>query len=184
MSDLTIMVFFTKNTGEPATGLALADIDLYLTRVDRATGADAVVWNGTQNPTEEIDNIGAYIRILTTEDLDTYHYAARGTYTGATVLDTDHVTGATARDNIPCGTALEFTYTVTDSGTGLPIDGVDVDISTDLAGSNVVWCGVTDAFGVARDEGGNLPRLDPGTYYFWRNKSGYIFADPDTEVVS
>jgi len=29
-----------------------------------------------------------------------------------------------------------------------------------------------------------LTNLDPGTYYVWRQKAGYNFADPDTEVVS
>ena len=80
--------------------------------------------------------------------------------------------------------AIEFTYTITDSGTGLPIEGVEVRFSTDSAGSNTVWIGFTDAFGVARDTSDNLPRLDAGTYYVWRKKSGYTFSDPDTEVVS
>ena len=93
MPSLTIGVFFTKNDGEPATGLTLADIDLYLTRQDRLTGADTVIWNGTQNPTEEIDNVGAYIRIYADANFDDYHYFLRGTYTGATVLDTDNVMG-------------------------------------------------------------------------------------------
>lgn len=79
---------------------------------------------------------------------------------------------------------VEFTYTVTDAGTGLPIDGVSIEISTDLAGVNVIWCGETDAFGVARDTNGQLPMLDPGTYYFWRVKAGYLFVNPDTEAVS
>lgn len=81
-------------------------------------------------------------------------------------------------------TAIEFTYTVTDSVTLLPIEGVQIWISTDIAGANVIWSGDTDAFGVARDDAGNLPRLDPGTVYFWRQKVGYTFVDPDAEVVS
>ena len=81
MSDLTVAVFFTQGTGAPAIGLALGDIDLYLTAQNRATGVDAVVWNGAQNPTEEIDNVGAYIRIYAGADLDTYNYFARGNYT-------------------------------------------------------------------------------------------------------
>jgi hypothetical protein len=66
----------------------------------------------------------------------------------------------------------------------LPIEGVDVWISTDAAGANQVWFGRTDAFGVARSLGGDLPMLDAGTYYFWSQKGGYSFANPDTEVVS
>lgn len=185
MSDLTIAVFFTQGTGTPSTGLTLTDINLYLTRQNRATGVDSVVWDGTQHPTEEIDNIGAYIRIYTGADLDTYNYYARGQYVGAVVLDTDNVTGATGIEKLPIGTAIEFTYTVTNSVTGLPVPAVTVTVSTDLAGTNLVWSGFTDAFGVARDVNGDLPRLDAGTYYFWKWKSGYIDdQNPDTEVVS
>ena len=184
MADLTLAVFFTRNTGQPATGLALGDIDLYLTEQDRATGADTVIWDGTQNPTEEIDNIGCYIRIYAAADLNANNYYGRGTYTGAAVLDVDDVMGGVSLLDIPVGTAIEFTYTVTDAGTGLPIQGVHIEITTDVAGTNVIWCGETDTFGVARDDNGELPRLDPGTYQFWRNKPGYIFTNPDAEVVS
>lgn len=81
-------------------------------------------------------------------------------------------------------TAVEFTYTVTSSLGGAPIEGAQVWFSTDAGGGDVVWAGVTDAFGVARDTAGNLPRMDPGTYFVWRQRAGFIFANPDTEVVS
>lgn len=80
--------------------------------------------------------------------------------------------------------AIAFTYTVTDSGTGLPIEGVEIWISTDVTGNNVVWKGDTDALGIARDSNNYLPYLDAGTYYFWSQKVGYSFANPDTETVS
>lgn len=80
--------------------------------------------------------------------------------------------------------AIEYTYTVTDSVSGLPLEGVQVWFAIDSAGSNVVWAGTTSALGVARDSAGNLPRLDAGTYYIFRQLAGYIFSDPDTEVVS
>lgn len=184
MSDLTVSATFTKNTGQPATGLTLAEIALYLTAQDRATGVDTVIWNGTQNPTAEMDNVGAYIRILTTADLDANNYFAAAQYTGAQVLDADWITGAVSLNNVPIGTAIEFTYTITNSSTGLPIEGVRVVITTDSAGANIVWAGETNTFGVARDDNGNLPRLDAGTYFFWRDKVGFIFSDPDTENVS
>lgn len=79
---------------------------------------------------------------------------------------------------------IEFTYTVTESGTGNPIDGAGVAISTDIAGNNIIWNGTTDAFGVARDLNDEVPCLDAGTYYFWAERAGYSFTNPDTEVVS
>jgi hypothetical protein len=82
--------------------------------------------------------------------------------------------------------AVPFTYTVTNSVTLLPVAGVQVWVTTDLAGLNIVTSGlVTDAFGVARDANGDLPYLDPGTYLFWKQASGYTDdQQPDSEVVS
>lgn len=80
--------------------------------------------------------------------------------------------------------AIDFTYTLTDSVTTFPIEGVKVWITTDLAGNNVIWNGSTDALGIAQDDNGELPWLDAGTYYFWSQKTGYVFSNPDTEIVS
>lgn len=80
--------------------------------------------------------------------------------------------------------AIEFTYTVTDVDTGNPIDGVMVQFSVTANGNKVAKEGITDSFGVVRDVFGRLPRLDPGTYFVFRHKAGYVFDDPDTEVVS
>lgn len=82
---------------------------------------------------------------------------------------------------------ISFTYTVTDSITLLPIQDVEVWFSTDNTDppANVVWYGITDAFGVARDAENNTPCLDSGTYFVWKQKVGYTpIAWPDTEVVS
>lgn len=74
------------------------------------------------------------------------------------------------------------TYTVTNSITTLPIEGVTVWITTDITGNNIIWAGLTDAFGVARNNG-QLPILVAGTYYFWKKKVGLSDDDnPDTEV--
>ena len=83
----------------------------------------------------------------------------------------------------PAG-AIEYTYTVTNSVTGLPIEGVEVWFSTDVEGANIVWAGVTDAFGVARDVLEAKPWLDAGTYYVWRQKTNYAFTNPAVEIVS
>jgi cell division septation protein DedD len=74
--------------------------------------------------------------------------------------------------------ATESTYTVTNSVDGLPIADVAVWVTTDAPGTNRVASGVTDAFGVVTFW------LDSGTYYLWREKSGWTFANPDTEVVA
>lgn len=83
----------------------------------------------------------------------------------------------------PAG-AIEFTYTVTNSVTGNPIEGVEIWISTDNPATNIVWKGETDAFGIAMDVLGNKPMLDAGTYYIFRQLAGFLFTNPDTEIVS
>ncbi len=97
---LTVAAAFTQSNGDsPATGLTLAEIDLYLTSQNKTTGATAVVWNGTQNPTAEIDNAGAYARIYSSEDLDTFNYFVRAQYTGAATLDQDTVQGSVGAEH-------------------------------------------------------------------------------------
>lgn len=79
---------------------------------------------------------------------------------------------------------VEFTYTVVDN-LATPIEGVIVSITTDIAGTKVVFSGVTDTFGVLRHaDTDELPFLDPGSYYFWSQKAGYSFTNPDLEIVS
>jgi len=85
---LTVTALFTKNTGDPATGLTLAEIDLYLSSRANTGGAVAVIWNG-EHPTEEIGG-GLYSKAYATEDQATYQYFAWAEYTGATVLDSNH----------------------------------------------------------------------------------------------
>lgn len=80
-------------------------------------------------------------------------------------------------------TAAPFTYTLTNSITGMPIESASVWVTIDISGNNVVWNGITDVFGVARDANGALPRLDSGSYYFWAEKTGFSFVNPDLEQV-
>lgn len=81
-------------------------------------------------------------------------------------------------------TAINFTYTLTLSDNTTPIPGADITFSISSDPADTVWSGVTDAFGVARDLNGNLPRLSPGSYYVFTYKPGYIFENPDLEAVS
>jgi len=79
--------------------------------------------------------------------------------------------------------AVEFTYTAADSNSD-PLEGVEVWITTDDAGSNLIWYGTSDAFGIARSSSNAKPMLDAGTYYFWSKKGGYTFTNPDTVEVT
>jgi hypothetical protein len=74
--------------------------------------------------------------------------------------------------------AIQWSYTLTNSVGGAPIAEADVWVTTDIAGTNVVASGKTDAFGVVTFY------LDAGVHYIWRQKSGWNFTNPDTETVS
>ena len=75
--------------------------------------------------------------------------------------------------------ALEFVYTLTSTVDALPIDGASIwATTTNDPDDNVVASGTTNAFGVVTFY------LDAGTYYIWRQKTGWTFTNPDTEVVS
>jgi len=82
-------------------------------------------------------------------------------------------------DGLGAGTgAIDWPITVTVDG--VPQGNVEVWISTDTAGTNVVASGLTDASGTVVP----TPKLDAGTYYVRRNKPGYDFNDPQTIVVA
>ena len=74
--------------------------------------------------------------------------------------------------------ACTWAYTLTDSVSMLPIAGAEVWVTTDLAGTNMVAHGFTNASGVVTFF------LDAGTNYFWRQHGSYTFTNPDTEIVS
>lgn len=92
-----------------------------------------------------------------------------------------HVTTGTAGKKLTDlsssgGGAISTTVTVTVSG--LPRDGVEVWVTTDAAGTNLVANGVTDALGEVNF------MLDAGTYYVWKQVAGVNFTNPQTMVVS
>lgn len=58
-----------------------------------------------------------------------------------------------------------------------PLDGVDVWVTTDILGANVVARGSTNALGVVTF------MLDAGDYYFWKQLAGYNFTNPQLDTV-
>lgn len=74
--------------------------------------------------------------------------------------------------------AITFTYTLTNSVDDEPIADADIWVTTDVGGSIVIASGRTDQYGQV------VFYLDAGTVYVWRQKSGWDFVNPDTEVIS
>lgn len=81
---------------------------------------------------------------------------------------------------------VDFTYTVLHSITLLPLPGVFVWVALDAAPAAVIWHGLTDVAGVARDVDGDLPCLMAATYRFFKSLIGYADSNApyDTEIVT
>lgn len=166
----TILFVLVDADGEMVTGLG-SGYTLQISKVGAAFAAGA----GTKSEV----GLGWYKYVATAGEADTSGPVAVVVTGGSAIQQNlEYV----VEDRVV--TAVELTYTVTSSSGGAPIEGVYVAIATDSAGGHVVWSGHTDVFGVARDGAGNLPRLDPGTYFLFRQRAGYVFSDPDMEVVA
>lgn len=101
-----------------------------------------------------------------------------GTFSAAT----DSLEAISEAVNTIGGTgAVTETYTCTDNITGLPIDGVTIWVTTDLAGANVIDSGSTNTAGQWSFKH-DLPSGTP--LYIWRQMAGYTFDDPDEELSS
>ena len=156
--------------GLEVTGLSNT-FDLFISKAGGAFAAGAGV-------KAEI-GLGWYSYISTTGEADTSGPIAIVTGAGGTIQQNlEYVID----DRVI--SAVEFTYTVTSTAGNIPLSGVTVDIYADALMTNIVWTGITDVLGVARDFYDNLPRLMPGSYFFFRAKSGYTFDNPDEEEVS
>lgn len=164
----TILFVLIDSSGNEVTGLG----DTFSLLISKA-GNTFAASSGTKS---EVGN-GWYKYVSTVAEADTSGPVAL-VVTGSGIIqqNLEYV----VEDRVV--TAIEFEYTVTSSVGSTPIPGADVSFSVNANPSNVVWSGVTDAFGVARDLYGNLPRLVPGTYYIFSNKPGYVF-EIDQETV-
>ena len=69
-------------------------------------------------------------------------------------------------------------WPVTITVAGLPVEGVDVWVSTDSLSANVIARGVTNGSGVVTF------MLDAGTYYCWKQLNGYTFTNPESMTVT
>jgi len=169
--DLRFEVFYISG-GSRVTGLTVT-VDVY---------RDSTKILDDQSVTEMGDGLYQY-----TLDGSTYNTTV-GTYTAvfntAGTVDQADIPAIWIVGPVQAATAVEFTYTVTNSVTTNPIQGAVVQISTDATQNNILWTGVTNNFGIAVDTNSEKPFLTPGTYYFWTYKASFSFVNPDTEVVS
>lgn len=75
------------------------------------------------------------------------------------------------------GGSTNYAYTLTSTADESPIGQARVEVYTSSDKTGFVTLNHTNNFGVVVFD------LDPGTYYFWRTKSGFSFTNPHTRVV-
>lgn len=167
----TILFVLVDTSGNEVTGLS----STFVLRISKA-GASFSASAGTKSEV----GFGWYKYVSTVGESDTPGPVAI-VVTGAGIVQQNLEYVVDTRVE----TAIAFPYTLTSAAGGNPpVVGAQVLIYTDPAGTLFVWDGLTDLFGVARDSDGNLPKLEPGTYYFFSYKAGFNFPNPDTEIVS
>lgn len=166
----TILFVLVDSSGVEETGLGSA----FVLQLSKAGAAFA----GSAGTKSEIGS-GWYKYVSTAGEADTSGpIAIKITHASIVQQNLEYV----VQDRVE--TAIDFTYTVISSSGSVPIAGVQVLVYTNAGATNFVWAGTTDGFGVARDANGALPRLEPGTYYFFSYKNLFTFSNPDVEVVS
>lgn len=89
---VTVSAQFTDNNGTPATGLALADVDITLVSIAKVGAAEVTIWSAL-DATREVTSLGMYQKDYATANLEDFWYFAMAEYVGATVLDNDFVFG-------------------------------------------------------------------------------------------
>ena len=72
--------------------------------------------------------------------------------------------------------STSWVITITDGSN--PLDGCDVWVTTDVNGTNLVARGTTNASGEVTF------LLDNGSYYCWKQLTGYSFTNPESFTVS
>lgn len=167
----TILFVLVNSSGNEVTGLG-SNFVLQLSKAGGSFSASAGVKS-------EI-SFGWYKYISTAGEADTPGpIAVTITHASISNQNLEYVVGTRVETSVP------FTYTLLSTAGGTPpIEGADIVIYTDAGATNFVWSGVTDTFGVARDIDGELPRLQPGSYFIFSYRSGFSFSNPDVEIVS
>lgn len=146
---LMVAALFTSNAGDPATALALAEIDIYLYERAIATGAVTTIWTAV-NPTETVGNTGVYTRMYTGDNLLLNDYLAYAHYTGAVSVDShyslSHDLPEYAKFSIPISL---LTITAAMRGEEIDIlrgDTLDIDVVGlgDISTRSKLWFTVKD----------------------------------------
>ncbi len=162
---LTALINNLPTTDELDTALALAD-DAVLAAIALLPTTDDL--NDIDISVGELADIAAAVWASQTSDLSTSDSIGKLLVTDIDAKISDCQTLG--------GGSISWPITITVGGA--PKDGVDVWVSTDSAGTNVVARGYTNASGVVTF------MLDAGDYYCWKQLADVTFTNPETFTVT
>ena len=149
---ITVSAQLSDSNGSPATGLALADVDVTLVSIRKSDGNETVIWNA-QDATREVTGLGMYQKDYASADLDIYWYFAMAEYVGVVVLDALFVFGAVGESGLDVDGRVDvgdwLGQAVTLSANNNPDINVD-EISDDLAAAQNLEAG-WDGTGIIGD---------------------------------
>jgi len=162
-----------------AVGLAAANLDAQLGALPTdAENADAV-WDEALAGHAAVGSAGAALAAAGGAG-DPWATPLPGAYVAGTagyLMGTNLDAQISTCCNLGAG-AVTFVYTLISSVDGTPIDEADVWVTSDIAGANILASGRTDLAGQVTFY------LDVGTHYFFRQRDGWTFINPDVEIVS
>jgi len=174
---------FSICTHDPDTGV-LTDADAAPTYLIYEDETAVAILTGNMAILDTANTTGFYSELIACtvangfENGKTYTVYIEATVDGDTGGISYDFTAYSQLGGVTAG-AISWTYTLTDSATGGPIDGAEVWVTSDSAGLFVLASGVTDSAGQVTF------MLDAGTVYVWAKKAGYNMDDlPDEEVVA
>jgi hypothetical protein len=137
-------------------------------KLDTALELDGAVYRYTTNALEQAPSGGASAASIADAVWDEALAGHAGAGTAGAAL-------SAAGAGSGSGSSSEV-FTINDGVN--PLEGAQVWITTDAAGTNIVASGVTDTLGQV------TLYLDPGNYYSWVQLSGYNFTNPTAITVT
>ena len=174
LADAITEPMLNTTVGATVTSATVFNLTAGVANNDAYIDATICVMDNSNSSLAEWRTIVDYVGATKTVTLD-----RALSFTPETSTDEVIIKGKT-RSNAVAGGSPN-TYTVTDDGTaeGNAVQDVHVWVTTDSGGNTIVADGTTDSNGEA------VFYLDAGeTYYIWKHKAGFTFADQPETVVA
>jgi hypothetical protein len=161
-------------------GVWVGDLQLRITN-----GSGTKIWPPEDYSTEGSDFTSGNLAVFTFElEISSttgykvqFRSSSAADVAGKTVV-LDNLDVSTIQNSTLGQGATLWTYTLTNSVTGLPIGNAEIKICSDAGGTNIIAQGITNSLGIVQ------AYLNSGDYYIFRTCPGYSFSDPDIEVVT